>query len=505
MTTAGAAATPTTPETARGSSNRWLVLVLVCIAQFMVVLDATIVNVALPAIEKGLGFNAGNLQWVLNSYLLVFGGFLLLGGRAADLFGRQKLFLIGIAVFSFASLLNGLSQNSGMLIAGRALQGLGGALVSPAALSIIIATFSEGRDRTRALGVWGAIAAGGSAFGLILGGVLTDLVSWQWIFFVNVPIGVAAFLLSARFVPNSKAENVKPGLDIWGALTVTGGLTILVYAIVSAQSNGWISGTTLGFAAVAVVLLAAFVVIETRYHAPLIRLSIFRVRTLATANLVMILVVGGMYSLFFFSTLYIQQVLGFSPLKAGIAFLPVTVGIGIGSGIAQGFIRRTNPRTVNITGLAIAAIGILMTTRITADGNYLTQLLPGLMVMAIGMGLSFVPLTLIATTGINEDDAGLASGVFNTSQQVGGALGLAILATVAADRTSSVLSGLGHAPSAADAAGAIVDGFRLAFLVGAALLAIGAVLLAVVIRGRDVDMHNEINVQAAHSGDEAAA
>jgi EmrB/QacA subfamily drug resistance transporter len=492
--------------TARLSTNRWLVLVLVCIAQFMVVLDATIVNVALPAIEKGLGFNAGNLQWVLNSYLLIFGGFLLLGGRAADLFGRQRLFLIGVAVFSFASLLNGLSQTSGMLIGGRALQGLGGALVSPAALSIIIATFPEGRDRTRALGVWGAIAAGGSAFGLILGGVLTDLVSWQWIFFVNVPIGVAAFVLSARFVPNSKAENVKPGLDIGGALTVTAGLTTLVYAIVTAQSSGWLSGRTLGYGALAVALLAAFVAIELRYHAPLIRLGIFRVRTLATANLVLVFVVGGMYALFFFSTLYIQQILGFSPLKAGIAFLPVTVGIGLGSGLAQGFIRRTNPRTVNITGLAIAAVGLLMTTRITPDGNYLTQLLPGLCVMAIGMGLSFVPLTLIATTGIVGDDAGLASGVFNTSQQVGGALGLAILATVAADRTGSVLSGLGHAPTAADMPGAVVEGFRLAFFLGAAFLAVGVVLLGAVIRGRDVAMASQESLPtAATAGDEAAA
>ncbi|HXA29040.1 MAG TPA: MFS transporter [Candidatus Angelobacter sp.] len=487
MTTARAAATPTPM---RGSSNRWVVLVLVCIAQFMVVLDATIVNVALPAIEKGLGFSPANLQWVLNSYLLIFGGFLLLGGRAADLFGRQRLFLIGVAVFSGASLLNGLAQNPSMLIAGRALQGLGGALVSPAALSIIIATFPEGRERTRALGVWGAIAAGGSAFGLILGGVLTDLVSWQWIFFVNVPIGVAAFVLSARFVPNSKAENVKPGLDIWGALTVTGGLTVLVYAIVSAQSNGWVSGITFGLAAVAVALLAAFVAIESRYHAPLIRLGIFRVRTLLSANLALLLVVGGMYALFFFSTLYVQQILGFSPLKAGVAFLPVTVGIGAGSGLAQGFIRRTNPRTVTITGLCIAAAGMLLTTRITADGSYLTQMLPGLVVMSIGMGLTFVPLTVIATSGIDKDDAGLASGVFNTSQQVGGALGLAILATVAADRTSSLLSGgAGHAT-------AVVDGFRLAFYLGAGLLALGAVLLITIIRARDVAQPVE-NAEAA--------
>jgi EmrB/QacA subfamily drug resistance transporter len=444
---------------------------------------------------------------VLNSYLLIFGGFLLLGGRAADLFGRQRLFLIGVAVFSAASLLNGLSQSPGMLIAGRALQGLGGAMVSPAALSIIIATFPEGRERTRALGVWGAIAAGGSAFGLILGGVLTDLVSWQWIFFVNVPIGVAAFILSARFVPNSKAENVKPGLDIWGAVTVTAGLTMLVYAIVSAQSNGWVSALTLGLAAIAVALLAAFIFIEQHYRAPLIRLGIFRVRTLLTANLALVLVVGGMYALFFFSTLYVQQILGFSPLKAGIAFLPVTVFIGLGSGLAQGFIRRTNARTVTITGLVIAAAGMLTTTRITAGGDYLTQLLPGLAIMALGMGLTFVPLTVIATTRVHRDDAGLASGVFNTSQQVGGALGLAILATVAADRTASALSSLGHAPTAADTAGAVVTGFRLAFFLGAGLLALGAVLLITMIRARDVVQADDVEVAPSPSAgdDEAAA
>jgi EmrB/QacA subfamily drug resistance transporter len=478
--------------THRAETSRWLVLVLVCSAQFMVVLDATIVNVALPRIQEGLGFSPENLQWVLNSYLLVFGGFLLLGGRAADLFGRRTLFLVGLAVFSGASLLNGLSQSPGMLIAGRALQGLGGALVSPAALSIIIDTFPQGEQRNRALGVWGAIAAGGSAFGLILGGVLTDLVSWQWIFFVNVPVGVLAFVLSARFVPNSKAENVKPGLDIGGALAVTGGLTMLVYAIVSAQANGWVSARTAVFTTIAVVLLVAFVTIERRYHAPLIRLGIFRVRTLLAANLSLLLAIGGMYALFFFATLYVQQILGFSPLKAGIAFLPVTVGIGLGSGLAQGFIKRTNARTVTIVGLLLAAAGLLLTTRITADGSYVGQMLPGLVVMSVGLGLTFVPLTVIATTGIDRDDSGLASGIFNTSQQVGGALGLAILATIATNRMTSLLSGLGHAPSAAEAGNAQVEGYRLGFLIGAALLAMGAVFLLTMIRARDVAQASKV-------------
>ncbi|HEY6398462.1 MAG TPA: MFS transporter [Solirubrobacteraceae bacterium] len=293
-------------------------------------------------------------------------------------------------------------------------------------------------------------------------------------------------------MPNSKAENLEPGLDIWGALAVSAGVSILVYAIVSAQANGWVSAKTAVFTIIAVVLLVAFVVIERFYHAPLIRLGIFRVRTLRAANLSLLLAVGGMYALFFFSTLYVQQILGFSPLKAGVAFLPVTLGIGLGSGLAQGFIKRTNARTVTIIGLLIAAAGMLLTTRISADGSYVGQMLPGLVVVSIGLGLTFVPLTVIATTGIDKDDAGLASGIFNTSQQVGGALGLAILATIATNRVTSLLSGLGHAPSAADAANAQVEGYRLGFFIGAALMAMGAVFLLSMIRARDVAQASEV-------------
>ena len=287
-------------------TNRWIVLVLVCLAQFMVVLDATVVNVALPSIRNGLHFSAGDLQWVVNAYALFFGGFLLLGGRAADLLGRQRLFLAGIAVFTVASLLDGLSTSSGMLIAGRALQGLGGALVSPAALSIITTSFSDGAERTRALGIWSAIAAGGGAFGLLLGGILTDAASWRWVFFVNVPVGVAALVLSLRLVPNSRAEGVRGGVDVAGAVTVTGGLMVLVYAIVKAQSSGWFAPETLLLGAVAAGLLAAFVAIERRFEPPLIRLGIFRKRALAGSDAAMLLAAGGLFAMFFFASLYVQ-------------------------------------------------------------------------------------------------------------------------------------------------------------------------------------------------------
>jgi len=455
-------------------------------AQFMVVLDATVVNVALPSIRSGLHFSAGDLQWVVNSYALFFGGFLLLGGRAADLFGRQRLFLAGIAVFSFASLLDGLSTTSGMLIAGRALQGLGGALVSPAALSIITTSFAEGRERTRALGVWSAIAAGGGAFGLILGGVLTDLASWRWVFFVNVPVGIVAFLLSLRWVPDTRAHGAGRGVDVAGAVTVTGGLMVLVYAIVEAQSAGWLAGRTLGMAALAAALLAAFVVIEMRFEPPLIRLGILRNRALAGADLVFLFAAGGLFAMFFFASLYVQGILGFTPLRAGFAFLPVTAGIMAGAGAAQGLIRRLGARAVAITGMATATVGLLLLTRLTVSGGYLADLLPGLLVMAVGMGLTFVPITLIATTNVRDADAGLASGLLNTAQQVGGALGLAVLSTLATDRTASALRALGHAPSPADQASALVSGFHVAFVAAAILMATAAALLPVLVRGRDV-------------------
>ena len=473
------------PEASPAETNRWLVLVLVCLAQFMVVLDATITNVALPSIQRDLGFSAADLQWVVNSYTLLFGGFLLLGGRMGDLIGRKRIFIAGVVVFSTASLLCGLSHSTGMLIAARALQGLGAALVSPAALSIITTTFEEGPDRTKALGVWSAIAAGGAAFGLLLGGVLTELLAWEWIFFVNVPVGIAAALLSLRYVPESRAPDRPDSFDIAGAVSVTAGLLVLVYAIVKAESFGWGSARTLGLLAAAFALLAAFVAIERRSHSPLIRLGIFRIRSLTIANLVLLAVGAGMFANFFFASLYVQQILGYTPIEAGLAFLPVTFGIGIGAGLAQQLIKRFDVRRIAVAGMVLAAIGLYVLSLVPVDGTYLANLLPGLIPMSIGMGLTFVPITLIATTNVSGNDAGLASGLFNTSQQVGGALGLAVLATLAADKTASVLAGLGRAPTPADQPAALVEGFQVAFTGAALLLALGAVVLALTLRASD--------------------
>jgi EmrB/QacA subfamily drug resistance transporter len=468
------------------TSNRWLVLVIACLAQFIVVLDATIVNVALPSIQHGLNFSPANLAWVINAYTLVFGGFLLLGGRAADLIGRKRLFMAGIALFSFASLFNGLAQSSTMLIVGRGLQGLGGALLSPAALSILTTTFTDTQERTRALGVWSAIAAGGGAVGLLLGGVLTDLASWPWIFIVNVPVGVLALLATLRFVPESRVDMAHRTFDMAGAVSVTGGLVLMVFAIIKAQTWGWGSIKTIGLLAASAAILALFIVIERRSRAPLMRLSIFRIRTLAVADIVLLLVASGLFGMFFFASLYVQEILGYSPLKAGLAFLPVTAGIIIGAGIAQALARRVGLRNISVAGVLIGAAGLGVLTQLPVHGSYLGNLMSGLFPMSIGMGLTFVPITLLATGGVRDDDAGLASGLFNTAQQVGGSLGLAILSTLAASQTSSLLAG-SHA-SAASAAGlaARVSGYHVAFLAAALMLAAGGVILALVLRPRHV-------------------
>jgi EmrB/QacA subfamily drug resistance transporter len=459
-------------------SNKWVVLVLVCLAQFMVILDATIVNVALPSIQQDLGLSEANLQWIVNAYTLVFGGFLLLGGRAGDLIGRKRLFLAGLVVFTVASLLNGLAVNEGMLIGSRALQGLGAAFISPAALSIISTTFSEGAERARALGVWAAIAIGGAAFGLIMGGLLTQLLSWPWIFFVNVPIGIVTFVLALRLIPESRDEHADRAFDVAGAVSVTGGLMSLVYAIVKAETAGWGSAITIGFFALAAILLASFVVIELRSKAPLVRLSIFRVRSLLTANVVMLLVASGMFAMFFFNTLYIQRVLGYGPLKAGLAFLPFTAGVMISAGLASQFAPRIGVRPVAASGMVVSALGMLLLVRLPVDGTYLADVLPSLVVTSLGMGAVFMPLTLIATTGLRDEDQGLASGLFNTSQQIGGALGLAILSTVAASKTTA-------AGGATDPE-ALVTGFHWAFGGGALFVAGGLVVMLVLLRRRHV-------------------
>jgi EmrB/QacA subfamily drug resistance transporter len=459
------------------TANPWVVLVLVCLAQFMVILDATIVNVALPSIQTDLHLSEANLQWIVNAYTLVFGGFLLLGGRAGDLLGRKRVFLIGLVIFTCASLLDGLASSETMLIGARALQGLGAALISPAALSIISTTFAEGKERARALGVWAAIAIGGSAVGLILGGVLTQYFSWPWIFFVNVPVGAAAFLLSLRLIPESRDALAQRNYDLAGAVTVTGGLMALVYGIVDAESAGWGSAKTLGFFALAGALLAAFVVIELRAKAPLVRLSILRIRSLLTANITMFLAASGMFAMFFFNTLYIQHVLGYGPLKAGLAFLPFTAGIMVSATIASQFAPRLGVRPVAAAGLLLSAAGLALLTQLPVDGSYVTNVLPSILLSSLGMGAVFMPLTLVATTGLDDDDQGLASGLFNTSQQIGGALGLAVLSTLAANKTSSAGGSPMHA---------LVVGFHWAFAAGAIVMVVALAVLIALLRRRHV-------------------
>jgi EmrB/QacA subfamily drug resistance transporter len=459
-------------------TNKWVVLVLVCLAQFMVILDATIVNVALPSIQTDLELSEANLQWIVNAYTLVFGGFLLLGGRAGDLIGRKRLFLAGLVVFTVASLLNGLAVNEGMLIASRALQGLGAAFISPAALSIISTTFKEGAERSRALGVWAAIAIGGAAIGLIMGGVLTQLFSWPWIFFVNVPVGVVTFVLALRLIPESRDEHAHRAFDVAGAVSVTGGLMALVYAIVKAETAGWGSATTIGFFALSAILLVSFVVIELRSKAPLVRLSIFRVRSLLTANVVMLLVASGMFAMFFFNTLYIQRVLGYGPLEAGLAFLPFTAGVMVSAGLASQFAPRIGVRPIAAAGMVVTALGMLLLARLPVDGSYVVDVLPALVIASLGMGAVFMPLTLIATTGLEDEDQGLASGLFNTSQQIGGALGLAILSTLAAGRTADA--------GGADDPEALVTGFHWAFAGGALFVLAGLGVMLALLRRRHV-------------------
>jgi EmrB/QacA subfamily drug resistance transporter len=469
---------------AKQATNPGVVLVLICFAQFMVVLDATIVNVALPSIQKDLNLSEGNLQWIVNAYTLVFGGFLLLGGRAGDLLGRKRLFLIGIVIFTGASLLDGLANSEGMLIGARALQGLGAALVSPAALSIIATTFKEGAERAKALGVWAAIAIGGSAIGLVLGGVLTQYFSWPWIFFVNVPVGIATFLFSARLIPESRDEHAEQNYDVAGAVTVTGGLMALVYAIVDAQDAGWGSTKTLGFFTLAAALLVAFVLIELRTKAPLVRLSIFRTRSLLTANIAMFLAMSGMFAMFFFNTLYIQRVLGYGPLEAGVAFLPFSAGIMISAGIASQFAPRLGVRPVAAAGFILSAAGLVLLTQLPVDGSYVTNVLPAIALSSLGMGAVFMPLTLIATTGLEDADQGLASGLFNTSQQIGGALGLAVLSTLATSKM----------PSTGNATSNLVTGFHWAFGAGAVVMVVALGVMVALLRSRHVE---QIEAEAA--------
>jgi EmrB/QacA subfamily drug resistance transporter len=447
------------------------VLAIVALAQFMVVLDATVVNVALPTIKRDVGFSEQSLSWVLNAYTLMFGGFLLLGGRLADRLGRRLLFMAGIALFSGASLLCGISQSEGMLLVARGLQGLGGALVSPAALSIILTTFAEGPERNRALAVWGAIAGAGGAIGLLLGGVIVQLLSWRWVFFINVPIGAVVLALAPRILEESRsASAARGGYDAQGAVTITLGTIALVFTLIKADSWGWTSGRTLVGFLVAALLIAAFVAIERRHSDPLVPLRIFSNRSLAASDVTMLLVAAALFGMFFFCTLYLQQVLGFSALKTGISYLPLTVTLIGASALASRFVDRFTPKPVLLAGLLVATAGFLLLTRISGHGDYASHILPSMIVLGAGLGMSFVPITIAATTGVAAGDSGLASGLLNTTQQVGGSLGLAILASVSTSRTTSAL----HGGSSLQVA--LTHGFKGAFVVAAGLCALGVVV-----------------------------
>ena len=478
---------------AQRGTNKWIVLTLVCMAEFMVVLDATVVNVALPSIERGLHFSMGDLQWIVNVYTLTFGGFLLLWGRAGDVVGRRQVFLLGLAIFTLASIFNGFATSSGMLIVGRAIQGLGGALTTPAALAIIVGAFAEGADRSRALGVWAGITAIGGAIGLLVGGALTQAISWRWAFFINGPIGVIVWLLAARLVATFKSQKAH-GVDVLGAFTVTAGLMALVYALAlvsqpgsGGQPNGWTAPPVLIWGGLVIVLLAAFVLIESRSQAPIVPLSTFRIRSIAGANLAMLLISGGAFAMLYFLTLDLQQVMGFTPFKAGLAFLPLAVSILLGAGLASQLVRWIDPRILACVGLVLAAVGFLALTRTDVDSGYADTILLPLVLHSVGISLALVPLTLIATTNVDAGDAGRASGLLNTSQRVGGSLGLAVLATLATARASSDARGhprLGTGWPVDPAA--LVSGFHTAYVGGAVLVLMAAMIVAVFIRGQEV-------------------
>jgi EmrB/QacA subfamily drug resistance transporter len=452
-------------------NRRWLALALLAATQFMVVLDVAIVNVALPSIQQSLDFSEQNLQWVVSAYTLTFGGLLLLGGRVADILGRRRLFMIGLAVFSLASLAAGLATGSTTLIAARAVQGVGAAIISPAALAILMTTFAEGRERNLALGIWGAIAGFGGAAGVLLGGVLTELAGWEWIFFLNVPIGALVMALGPRLLYESRVHAERRGFDIAGALTVTAGLTLIVYGLVETASHAWLSPTVAGSLAAGAVLVVAFAAIESTAKRPLLPLRLFRLPSLSAANAVGLLLGASIFSMFFLLSLYMQQVLGYSALRTGVAYLAVAITIIVSAAVSQALVNRLGVRTVLAVGQAFLLVGLLWFTQVSTNGSYLVDLLPGFILAGIGLGFSFVPVTIAALVGVGDRDAGVASGLINTSQQVGGALGVAILSTVAITRSEDYLAAHGGSPALMPAA--LTDGFSVAFAVGAGMAVLG--------------------------------
>jgi len=474
--------------------KRWQALILLCSAQFVVVLDASIVNVALPSIGEALDFSQANLPWVVNAYVLTFGGFLLLGGRTADLLGRRRVFMAGLLLVAGASLLAGFAATEGQLIAARAAQGLGAAIISPAALSIVTTTFSDGSERNKALGVWGAVAGSGGAAGVLLGGILTDGLGWEWVLWVNVPVALIALALAPRLIAESRAEAETRAFDIAGAVTVTASLSILVYALVDATDAGWGSSQTLRLIGLSVALMAVFIAIELRAAKPLVPFSIFRIRTLTGANVVGLLVGASLFSMFFFISLYMQQVLGYSAIHAGLSYLPLALLIMASAAGASQLVTKVGYKPVLAVGLLFIVIGLFWFSRVSVGGSFATDILGPSLFAAAGLGFAFVTTTIAAVSGVEEHEAGLASGLINTSQQIGGALGLAVLSTIATSRSDDLLSsGTGLHES-------LTEGFQVAFLGGAGFALVGFILTLVLIRGSDSRAHMELGKETATEG-----
>jgi EmrB/QacA subfamily drug resistance transporter len=461
--------------------RKGLALALLATVQFMVVLDIAIVNVALPSIKIDLGFSQENLQWVISAYALFFGGFLLLGGRTADLLGRRRLFVAGLVLFSAASLASGLAWSDSALIVARAAQGLGAAVITPAALAILMTTFQEGRERNMALGVWGAVGAFGAVAGVLLGGILTDLLSWEWIFFINVPVGLAAIALTPVLLAESRDAAMK-SFDVPGAVLVTGGMVTLVYAITQANQYGWGSVETIGLFTVAGVLLTAFTAWEARAKEPLMPFSLFRIRTVAAANISGLILGTVTFSMFLMLTLYMQQVLSYSPMKTGVAYLAVAGTAIVWSTVAAQLVNRVGVKPVIVAGMAFLTAGLLYFTQVSVGGSYLGDLLPGFLLIAVGLGFSFVPISIAALAGVQGSDAGLASGLFNTSQQIGGALGIAALSAIATSTTENGVASGTAVPQA------LTDGFQAAFIWGGIIAAAGILIALVLVRQSELDM-----------------
>ncbi|MFN2470385.1 MAG: DHA2 family efflux MFS transporter permease subunit [Gaiellaceae bacterium] len=460
--------------------RRWKALALLCAAFFMVVLDVAIVNVALPSIGEDLEFSADNLQWVITAYSLTFGGLLLLGGRAADLLGRRSVFMLGLAIFTLASLACGLAQSEPLLIAARAVQGFGAAVLSPAALSIITTTFTQGAERNKALGVWGAVGGSGAAAGVLMGGVLTKYLGWEWIFFVNVPVGAAALLLTRRLVAESRNDLGERRFDLPGAVLVTGSLALFVYTISEAPDVGWATLRTIGLLAVSVAGLAAFLVWEARAPAPLMPLGIFRNRLLSAANAIGLLQAAGLFGHFLLLTLYMQLVLGFSALQTGVGFLATAGTAVLFAGPAQALVTRLGPKPVLVCGMMLLTAGILWYTQISPDGSYPVDLLPGFVLVGIGIPFSFIPINIAALGGVEPHQAGLASGLINTSQQIGGAFGVAVISTVAFTHGDTLLAD-GEPPPVA-----FTEGFRWGFWIGFGLWLAALLGALALIRGEEL-------------------